>query len=133
MIATAVASHRYIAFLLSTLPKLESARIYSPFRWKLMARALSMATFLRPTEPGTPAPILKLRRLAVLKRSLRHLNGLPGIGLEFGVHDGTSLRFSSKMCPDRVFYGFDSFQGYPPDEEHAWQIDWTTSTIPDVP
>src|SRR6266851_5901419 len=58
--AAVIHSDRYIAFLLSTLPKLAEKRLYSP---------------------GWPLP---MRRFAVLDRALRELQPLPGIALAFG-------------------------------------------------
>ena len=55
----------------------------------------------------------------------RHGRDWVGSYLEFGVYNGTSL-----ICMDRVLkdldlshvhmFGFDSFEGVPPDEEHHW-------------
>jgi methyltransferase family protein len=104
-----VHSDRYIAFLLSTLPKLASRRLYSP-KW--------------------PLP---MRRFAVLDQALRGLRRRPGIALEFGVYRGASLRHSARRCPDRTFYGFDSFNGFPSDGRPDWQIDFATSALPRVP
>ena len=102
-------SDRYIAFLLSTLPKLARTRLY---------------------RPGWPFP---MRRFAVLDRALRVLRPLPGIALEFGVYRGRSLRHAARRQRARKFYGFDSFQGLPPDGRPDWQIDFATATLPEVP
>jgi Methyltransferase domain len=99
---------RYVGFLLSTLSKLAAARLYPP-RW--------------------PLPI---RRYAVLDRALAELR-LPGIGLEFGVYRGASLRHAARRCPARRFFGFDSFSGLPRDGRPDWQIDFATGALPRVP
>ena len=102
-------SDRYIAFLLSALPKLAATRLY---------------------RPGWPFP---MRRFAVLDRALRALRPLPGIALEFGVYRGRSLRHAARKDRDRIFYGFDSFSGLPSDGRPDWQVDFATSAPPRMP
>src|SRR5712692_354772 len=75
--AAVIRSDRYIAFLLSTLPKLAQTRLYLP---------------------GWPFP---MRRFAVLDRALRALRPLPGIALEFGVYRGRSLRHAARQQRQR--------------------------------
>jgi hypothetical protein len=104
-----IRSDRYIAFLLSALPKLARTRLY---------------------RPGWPLP---MRRFAVLDRALRVLQPLPGIALEFGVYRGRSLRHAARRQRHRKFYGFDSFQGLPPDGRPDWRIDFATTALPEVP
>jgi hypothetical protein len=104
-----IRSDRYIAFLLSTLPKLARTRLYGP-RW--------------------PFP---MRRFAVLDRALRVVRPLPGIALEFGVYRGRSLRHAARKDRRRKFYGFDSFEGLPSDGRPDWQIDFATTVLPEVP
>lgn len=36
---------------------------------------------------------------------------IPGMHLEFGVHDGYSINYFAKKKPHQVFIGFDSFEG----------------------
>jgi hypothetical protein len=107
--AAVIRSDRYIAFLQSTLPKLAETRLY---------------------RPGWPFP---MRRFAVLDRALRVVRPLPGIALEFGVYRGRSLRHAARRQRARKFYGFDSFQGLPPDGRPDWQIDFATAVLPKVP
>ena len=104
-----VQADRYVAFLLSALPNLAEKRLYSP---------------------GWPLP---MPRYAVLDRALRELRRQPGIGLEFGVHRGTSLRRAARRLPRRSFYGFDSFTGLPADGRPDWQIDFSLADLPSVP
>lgn len=104
-----VPADRYVAFLLSALPDLAQKRLYPP-RW--------------------PLP---MRRYAVLDRALRELRGRPGIGLEFGVYRGTSLRRAARRLPERKFYGFDSFSGLPADGRPDWRIDFALPKLPLVP
>jgi hypothetical protein len=40
---------------------------------------------------------------------------IPGLCLEFGVYKGESINFFSKRCPDKIWYGFDSFEGFQED------------------
>ncbi len=107
--AAVISSDRYIAFLLSTLPKLAEKRLYSP---------------------GWPLP---MRRFAVLDRALRELRTLPGIALEFGVYRGRSLRHAARQQRSRKFYGFDSFRGLPQDGRPDWQLDFATDMPPSMP
>jgi hypothetical protein len=74
-----------------------------------------------------------MRRFAVLDRALRVLRPLPGIALEFGVYRGRSLRHAARQQRKRKFFGFDSFQGLPPDGRPDWQIDFATTLLPKVP
>jgi hypothetical protein len=74
-----------------------------------------------------------MRRHAVLDRALRELRRRPGIGLEFGVHRGTSLRRAARRLPRRSFYGFDSFTGLPADGRPDWQLDFSLAGLPSVP
>jgi hypothetical protein len=105
----AIDTERYIAFLLSTLPKLAAKRLYAP-QW--------------------PLP---LRKYAVLDRALREIRHRPGIGLEFGVFRGWSLSHSARKYPRRRFYGFDSFAGLPRDGRPDWKIDFALPELPKVP
>jgi hypothetical protein len=101
-------SERYIAFLLSTLPKLAAKPIYSA-RWRL-----------------------PVRRFAVLDAALRRLGDRPGLALEFGVYRGVSLRHTARKMPHRLFYGFDSFAGLPPDGRPDWVVDFKVAAPPAV-
>ena len=38
-----------------------------------------------------------------------------GLFLEFGVYNGASINILSKLKPDKVFHGFDTFTGLPED------------------
>jgi len=105
----AIDTERYIAFLLSTLPKLALKRLYSP-RW--------------------PFP---MRQYAVLGRALREARDRPGIALEFGVFRGLSLSHAARKYPQRRFYGFDSFEGLPQDGRPDWKIDFALPELPRVP
>ena len=102
-------AERYVGFLLAALPQIAARRIY-PRHW--------------------PLP---LRRYAVLDRALREFRAQPGIGLEFGVWRGRSLRHMARRCPARQFYGFDSFEGLPDDGRPDWQIAFALDRPPSVP
>jgi hypothetical protein len=45
-------------------------------------------------------------------------SNIKGLNLEFGVADGSSLDFFSKIKTGEIFYGFDSFEGLP----ETWKI-----------
>lgn len=106
---TPPAQRRYIAFLAATLPRLAARPL--PW-WRRIGR---------------------LRRRAVLRAALRHVRRTPGIGLEFGVYKGRSLRLSARAQPARRFFGFDSFSGFPEDDRPDWQLDFATIALPRVP
>ena len=50
---------------------------------------------------------------------LSHIGSRSGEILEFGVFEGNSINFISATLPDKVIYGFDSFEGLPED----WRYD----------
>ena len=61
-----------------------------------------------------------------------------GLHLEFGVYRGRSISFCANYKPDRHFYGFDSFEGFP--ESFQWNKnrkytkgDYSSQGIPNVP
>jgi len=54
-------------------------------------------------------------KLQLLSYSLS-LSKNQGWFLEFGVYEGASINYMSGLYPDKVFYGFDSFEGLP----EAW-------------
>jgi hypothetical protein len=102
-------SERYVAFLLSTLPKLAAKPLYSP-GWRL-----------------------PVRRFAVLDAAVRRLGRRPGLALEFGVYRGASLVHLARKMPRRTFYGFDSFSGLPADGRPDWQMDFAVGELPSLP
>lgn len=51
-------------------------------------------------------------RLDVFRRAVFEIT-LEGMVLEFGVFNGTTIKLLSKLLPDRIIYGFDSFEGLP--------------------
>ena len=58
---------------------------------------------------------------------------LPGLFLEFGVYQGNSINYCAEKFPDRRFFGFDSFEGFPDDGRSDWQGDFSTQgTLPKV-
>jgi len=46
---------------------------------------------------------------------------------------GLSRPHAARRQRTRKFYGFDSFQGLPPDGRPDWQIDFATTALPEVP
>jgi hypothetical protein len=102
-------AERYVGFLLRALPDLAATRLY-PRHW--------------------PLP---MGRYGVLDRALREFRRRPGVGLEFGVWRGASLRHMARRCSGRQFYGFDSFRGLPADGRPDWQIDFALEWPPPVP
>jgi hypothetical protein len=102
-------SERYVAFLLSTLPKLAAKPLYSP-GWRL-----------------------PVRRFAVLDAAARRLGDRAGLALEFGVYRGASLLHLARKMPRRTFYGFDSFTGLPADGRPDWQMDFAVEAPPPLP
>ncbi|MCO6418594.1 class I SAM-dependent methyltransferase [Siccirubricoccus sp. KC 17139] len=53
----------------------------------------------------------------------------PGICLEFGVYKGSSINYCAAQYPNRRFYGFDSFQGFPDDGRNDWKQDFSTHGV----
>jgi len=53
--------------------------------------------------------------------------------LEFGVFRGESLRRLAPRAPDRTFYGFDSFAGFPEDDRPDWRLDFSVAGVPETP
>jgi len=101
---------RYVAFLAAELPALAGKALRSTF-WRRRTRTEVLDAALAEVD----------RR------------GQPGIGVEFGVHRGASLRRSAERLPGRRFYGFDSFEGFPNDGRTDWQQDFSVSAFPEVP
>lgn len=100
-------SERYAAFLLTYLPRLKTASIFSDnekvnFRGSVLITALSLASET-------------------------------GLNLEFGVFKGDSIRLSASRFPKRHFHGFDSFEGFPTDGRSDWNNNFKVDNIPSVP
>lgn len=102
-------AERYVAFLLTYLPQLQSYALYP--------------------EPHQEAKW----RGSVLMATIEHLVHRPGLCLEFGVYKGGSITACAKRFPDRTFYGFDSFEGFPADGRTDWQQDFSVEKLPAVP
>lgn len=100
---------RYIAFLTHNLPRLQSVSINNPID-----------------------PVCRVRS-EVLQNTLEHLFLDGGICLEFGVYQGDSLRLSALRHPNRCFFGFDSFEGFPDDGRRDWKQDFAVEWLPEVP
>ena len=52
-------------------------------------------------------------RHELFKACLEQVQATDGLHLEFGVYKGDSINFLAKLAPDRIFTGFDSFEGLP--------------------
>ena len=101
-------SERYIAFLMTYLPRLATVALYKEDE-KIAGRGI------------------------VLSRTLDYLPKNEGVCLEFGVFRGESINYCAKRFPNRVFYGFDSFQGFPEDGRSDWNQDFSVSMTPNIP
>ena len=95
---------------------------------EIESRRLSAVSLYPPLWPG-----LLTRRSAVLDFGLNRFAKRDGIGVEFGVYRGHSLRRSARRLPDRKFHGFDSFEGFPDDGRRDWRLDFSTVGLPAVP
>lgn len=114
---------RYAAFLLTYLPKLRDVALHAPdvdadkpTVAELAINALSLGdrfSDLRQRRRGGPLAAA----LAVSK---------PGACLQFGVYRGASINHHAAQYPDRSFYGFDSFEGFPSDGRSDWSQDFST-------
>jgi hypothetical protein len=102
-------AERYVAFLLTYLPQLQSYAIF-------------------------PEPHQETKwRGSVLMATIETLASRPGLCLEFGVYKGGSITACAKKFPDRIFYGFDSFEGFPDDGRKDWKQDFSVEKLPAVP
>ena len=50
-----------------------------------------------------------------------------GAFLQFGVYRGASINHYAGLYPDKQFYGFDSFEGFPSDGRSDWGQDFSTA------
>lgn len=67
-------------------------------------------------EDNLPATISFDNRYSLLKHLVRFIPSTEnGLLCEFGVAGGKSINFLSKLMPDRILHGFDSFEGLPED------------------
>lgn len=105
----------YAAFLLDALPAL-SARAIHP-----------------PVPDPVPRPVELRHRVLEETLDLTARNRPVGVGMEFGVFRGHSLRLAARRLPEYQFYGFDSFQGFPEDGRHDWQVEFPQEGLPEVP
>ena len=101
-------SERYIAFLLTELPRLKTVAL----------RADCEDAILEKRE--------------VLRTALNLVTD-EGIGLEFGVYKGKSMRMMGAQRPKMRFFGFDSFEGFPDDGRPDWDQDFSLASLPRVP
>ena len=92
------------------------------------------AGFLLASLPQLAAlPPLKGGRHRVLDAALDAVAGRPGVGLEFGVWKGSSLRHAARRQPRRAFHGFDSLRGFPEDGRRDWRMDFSLAAAPRLP
>ncbi len=74
-----------------------------------LAAALESNAYARERMTGTPRfpDRFKLLKYATSRVTLQ------GLLMEFGVNDGSTLRYIAEKFPYRPVYGFDSFEGLP--------------------
>lgn len=101
---------RYMAFLMSELPRLKTVALYPDKERRKLDKREVLLTALDLISPDGE-----------------------GICLEFGVYKGKSLRAMARHFPQRRFYGFDSFEGFPEDGRADWQKSFAVSSLPEVP
>ncbi len=63
-------------------------------------------------------------RFELLKYAIKEIR-IEGLILEFGVYKGETINFIADMLPNRVIYGFDSFEGLP----ETWRYDFEEKTF----
>ena len=92
---------------------------------RIVERGKQRLSFLNRTQFVSPGPLTTFYRHSLL-HLLQQRNGRPlGDYLEFGVYNGTSLTcmfraLEALRLSDVRLFGFDSFEGLPPDEEGHW-------------
>ncbi len=101
-------AQRYVVFLQSYLPQLQSYALF-------------------------PDPQEAKWRGSVVMTAVEYVANKPGLCLEFGVYKGGSIRACATRFPDRMFHGFDSFEGFPDDGRKDWQQDFSVAGLPAVP
>ncbi len=99
---------RYVAFLLTELPRLKTVALHADC-------------------DDSP-----MDKRDVLRTALEMVTA-DGIGLEFGVYKGKSMRLMGTLRPDMRFFGFDSFEGFPQDDRPDWNKDFSVPSLPRVP
>ena len=120
-------SLRYAAFLLTYLPRLRAAAAHPP--GVDVDRPTVTERFLDAFGLNAVFPDARLRRRAApLDAAWRE--GRPGACLQFGVFRGASIRRYATRYPDRQFYGFDSFEGFPEDGRRDWTNNFSTRGRP---
>lgn len=68
--------------------------------------------------------LLSTEKLQSLLKLAASVEDIPGVFVELGVYEGGALRQLAELCPERMIYGFDTFQGLPkedwdPSEPHV--------------
>jgi len=117
---------RYAAFLLTYLPKLREVALHAP---EVDADKPTIAELaINALNLGDRFPDMRQRRrsgplAAALAKSE------PGAFLQFGVYRGASINHHAAKYPDRSFYGFDSFEGFPSDGRGDWSQDFSTQGV----
>ncbi len=101
-------SERYLGFLVQQWQKLPTHEIHST----------------------KDAPV---NRTDVLAKTLGEVENTDGLRLEFGVWKGVSIRRCAERFPDRHWYGFDSFEGFPEDGRVDWQKPFKVVELPETP
>lgn len=105
----AMTAERYAAFLITYLPR------------------FGAAATAHAGETGGP-------RIRPLEIAHEFVANQPGASLEFGVYKGASINFTAARFPNRKYYGFDSFEGFPDDGRKDWNQDFSTGgSLPAVP
>lgn len=84
-------------------------------------------------HPLTAATEPPQSRTSVLDATIAQVGDAPGLRLEFGVWQGKSIQRCAAACPDRHWYGFDSFEGFPDDGRVDWQKPFKVIDLPDTP
>ena len=76
-----------------------------------------------PTDPT---------RFVFYSDCMEYIKNKSGLFLEFGVYQGTSINLFSTVLKEKLFYGFDSFQGLPEDWEDIVPAGHFKTEIPQV-
>lgn len=107
---------------LGDVPKLERYMGFLLQEWPLLAQ--------KALRDPSDSPLSKTN---VLDATIENISDASGLRLEFGVWRGKSIKRCATRFPDKQWFGFDSFEGFPDDGRVDWQKPFKVINLPDTP